>query len=130
MVWTLEQGLILFDIDLMVDMWVVDLRHFLTPAGALAELPRPARVLAEYWVQIVAQGSLFGEPVTLRCRRRPGRRACAGTLNIGLDLDLDGLLWRCPVCGDNGIIHGWQGTFWDNSELLEPLVTGAESRAS
>jgi hypothetical protein len=107
----------------MPNSWVVDLRHFLTPAGALAALPRPARALAEYWTQIVAQGSLFGEPVTLRCRRRPARRPCTGTLDIGLDLDLDGIVWCCPVCGDNGIISGWQGTFWDNSELAESPIS-------
>jgi predicted RNA-binding Zn-ribbon protein involved in translation (DUF1610 family) len=121
MVRALERRLTLIDIYLMASTWVVDLRHFLTPAGALAAMPRPARVLAEYWAQIVSQGSLFDEPVTLRCRRRPARRPCTGTLNIGLDLDLDGIVWDCPVCGDNGIIRGWQGTFWDNSELPERL---------
>jgi predicted RNA-binding Zn-ribbon protein involved in translation (DUF1610 family) len=117
----LEWRLTFFDSHLMVDTWVVDLRHFITPAGALAALPQPARVLAEYWTQIVAQGSLFDEPVTLRCRRRPARRACTGTLDIGLDLDLDGIVWRCPVCGDNGIIRGWQGTFGDNSDLPDRM---------
>ena len=33
----------------MGDTWIVDLRHYLTPAGALAEMPRPARRLAEYF---------------------------------------------------------------------------------
>ena len=25
----------------------------------------------------------------------------------------------CPVSDDEGRISGWQGTFWDNSELAE-----------
>ncbi len=88
----------------MADTWMVDLRHFLAPTGALApELPGPARRLAEYWVEIVAQGSNRDSPVTLRCRRRPARRPCDGVLNILLDANLDGLLWE--------IIHGWQGSF-------------------
>jgi hypothetical protein len=96
--------------------WIVDLQHFLTSAGTLAELPRPARILAEYWTQIVAQGSNFGEPITLRCRRRPRRHPCAGVLEIFLEQDLEGLLWQCPVCGDNGVVRGWRGTFWDSSD--------------
>jgi hypothetical protein len=100
----------------MPNTWVVDLRHFLAATGALApDLPRSARRLAEYWADIVAQGSNFDEPVTLRCRRRPGRRPCHGVLSILLDANLDGLLWECPVCGDNGIIRSWQGSFWDQS---------------
>lgn len=62
--------------------WIVDLRHFLGPKGALATLPAPALRLAEYWTQIVAQGSNFEEPITLRCRRRPQRRPCAGVLEM------------------------------------------------
>jgi hypothetical protein len=25
----------------------------------------------------------------------------------------DRIDWYCPVCHDNGIIRGWQGTLWD-----------------
>jgi hypothetical protein len=99
----------------MSNTWVIDLRHYLKPGGALAELPGRARRLAEYWTEIVAQGSNFDEPITLRCRRRPGHRACAGTLDIGFNPDVATIIWCCPVCGDKGIIHGWQGSFWDNS---------------
>jgi hypothetical protein len=103
-------------IDRMGDTWIVDLRHYLTPTGTLADLPPRARILAQYWTQIVAQGSNFDEPITLRCRRRPLRRLCEGLLEISLDRDFDSIVWRCPVCEDNGVISGWQGTFWDNSD--------------
>jgi hypothetical protein len=43
----------------MADTWIVDLRHYLTPVGTLAALPTRGRVLAEYFTQIVAQGSNF-----------------------------------------------------------------------
>ena len=99
----------------MANTWIIDLQHYLTPAATLAELPARARRLAEYWTEIVAQASNFDGPITLRCRRRPGRRPCAGTLDIGFDDDFSGITWRCPMCGDNGIIRGWEGSFWDNS---------------
>jgi hypothetical protein len=101
----------------MSDTWVIDLRHFLDPAGAVARLPAPARYLARYWTEIVAQGSNFDEPVTLRCRRRPRRRPCSGILIVLLDERLEDLVWHCPACGDNGVIRGWEGTFWDNSDI-------------
>lgn len=25
----------------------------------------------------------------------------------------DSIYWYCPVCNDNGVIHGWQNTLWD-----------------
>jgi hypothetical protein len=104
----------------MADTWIVDLQHYLTPAGTLPpDLSGRGRRLAEYWTEIVAQASKFDTPVTLRCRRRPGRRPCAGTLDIGFDDDLSGIIWRCPVCGDNGIVRGWQRSFWDNSDAPE-----------
>jgi hypothetical protein len=100
----------------MANTWIVDLRHYLTCAGTLAELPRPARILAEYWTEIVAQGSNFAAPVTLRCRRRPAHRACLGRLDICLDPDSSAIVWCCPACGDNGMIRGWRGSSWDNSD--------------
>ena len=108
-----------FSAPVMSNTWVVDLRHYLKPGGALAEMPGRARRLAEYWTEIVAQASNFDEPITLRCRRRPGRRACAGTLEIGFDRDFSAIIWCCTVCGDNGVISGWQGSFWDNSDTPE-----------
>jgi hypothetical protein len=101
----------------MGNTWIVDLRHYMTPAGTVADLPPRAGTLAQYWTQIVAQGSNFDQPITLRCRRKPRRRLCEGMLEISLDQDLDGIVWRCPICEDNGAITGWQRTFWDNSDI-------------
>jgi hypothetical protein len=103
--------------DPMANTWIVDLRQFLTSAGTLAPLPSRARILAQHWTRIVAQGSTFDQAPTLRCRRRPRRRPCVGILEIALDEDLEGMLWGCPICGDNGVIRGWQGTFWDLSDV-------------
>ena len=61
--------------------WVVDLQHFLAPSGAIADMPAPARRLAEYFASIVVDAtSNLDEPPSVRCRRRPGRRRCTGII--------------------------------------------------
>jgi hypothetical protein len=97
------------------DTWIIDLRHFLTPKGALATSTRQPNHIARYWTAIVAQASNFDEPLTLQCRRRPQHRPCLTVLKIDVNMDTDAIHWRCPRCGDNGIINGWQDTFWDAS---------------
>jgi len=80
--------------------------------------PRGLR-LAQYWTEIVAQASNYDEPTTLKCRRRPRRRPCGGLLTLFFDVDTFDVLWFFPFCDDNGRISGWEGTFWDNSEVGE-----------
>jgi hypothetical protein len=48
----------------MGNSWIVNLRHFLEPSGALAPLSGRGLRLAEYWTQIVAQASNYEEPTT------------------------------------------------------------------
>jgi hypothetical protein len=71
----------------MGNTWIFDLRHCLTPAGAFAEMPSPARRVAEYFASIV--------------------------LALPDPEHEEAISWYCPVCGDNGLIRGWQGTLWD-----------------
>jgi hypothetical protein len=95
--------------------WIVDLRHYLTPAGAIAEMPGPARKPAEYFASIVvdATANLDEEP-TVRCRRRPGRRRCTGiVMSYPSADDFESIHWHSPVCNDNGLISGWQKILWD-----------------
>jgi hypothetical protein len=102
----------------MTTGWVVDLRHFLDPSGAIAELPPQARRLAEYFASIVvdATSNLDGEPA-VRCRRRPGRKRCAGVLMAyPSPEEPEAIEWYCPVCGDYGVIRGWERTLWDGTE--------------
>ena len=101
---------------------VVDLRHYLTPAGALVELPRHARTLAEYFVSIVVDATTNLEgPPTVRCRRSPRHKRCTGIVISYPDHDLDGgIAWFCPECDDAGVILGWQNTLWDGfAELTQ-----------
>jgi hypothetical protein len=99
----------------MGNTWIVDLSHYLTPAGAIADMPSRARLLAEYFASIVvdATANLDEEP-TVRCRRHPGHRRCTGiVMSYPAADDDDNIYWYCPVCNDNGLIRGWQNTLWD-----------------
>jgi hypothetical protein len=99
----------------MVNTWIVDLRHYLSPSGAFANMPPRARLLAEYFASIVVDATTnLDEEPSVRCRHRPGRRRCMGTvMSYPAADDLDRMYWRCPVCNDNGLISGWQDTLWD-----------------
>jgi hypothetical protein len=67
----------------MGNTWIVDLRHYLTPTGAMAPMPSRARLLAEYFASIVVEATTnLDDPPTLRCRRRPGHRRCSGIIFI------------------------------------------------
>ncbi len=99
----------------MGNTWIVDLRHYLAPSGAIAEMPRRARLLAEYFASIVvdATSNLDDEP-TVRCRRHPGRKRRTGIVMSYPSADENpSILWHCPTCQDNGVISGWQNTLWD-----------------
>jgi hypothetical protein len=54
----------------MGNTWIVDIRHYLDPSGAFADMPGRARPLAEYFTNIVvdATTNIDDEPT---CRRRP-----------------------------------------------------------
>ena len=108
----------------MGNTWIVDLRHYLTPIGTMAELPPRARILAEYLASIVLDAtSNLDNPPTVRCRRRPRRQRCPGIVMSYPSAEADDRIdWYCPVCHDNGIIRGWQGTLWDCSSD-QPVVS-------
>ena len=101
----------------MGDTWSVDLSHYLTAHGAIADMPRPAQLLADYFARIVVDAtSNLDDPPSVRCRCRSGRRPCSGTVMSYPSPDPeddDAIHWHCPVCDDNGLIRGWQGTLWD-----------------
>lgn len=62
----------------MVNTWIVDLRHYLNPSGAIADMPSRARLLAEYFASIVVDATTnLDDPPSVRCRRRPSHRRCS-----------------------------------------------------
>jgi hypothetical protein len=107
----------------MADTWIVDLRHFLNADGSIAPKSGRARRLAQHFAAIVREITAeLGEETyfpKVRCRRKPGRKRCCGEIESILDPDSGAIVWRCPICGDNGSIQGWEGTLWDFSEVSE-----------
>lgn len=105
---------------------ITDLAHFLDKRGRIAPVSGPARRLADHLVAIVVMATTAffnppdGAPGSVRCRKRPNRRPCAGYVDCDMgiaDLDApDEIMWWCKVCDDHGTIRNWQGTFWDMSE--------------
>lgn len=104
----------------MPNTWVIDLRHYLTPAGALAPMPSHARLLAEYFASIVVDAtSNLDEPPTVRCRRWPRHRGCTGiVMSYPANDEFDSIYWHCPVCAPRAYaIHGF-------APLPKPHKTG------
>ncbi len=134
--------------------YITNITHFLDEDGYPVH-SGPAGRIGEFFGKVVAAASLHpqGEvvPSALRCRRRPERKPCPGNLLIA-HRD-DGVIeWQCPLCGDNGFIHNWEGTYWDRrkyavsdlasediiefaitedelKELMKPMILSDESEA-
>lgn len=102
---------------IMTETWITDLTHVLTVQGAIAPPTGPARRFAERLTRLVAAATAPPEaeakPSPVPCWRRPGRRRCAGVLETALDPATGDVVWGCPVCGQQGRIHHWQGSRWD-----------------
>jgi hypothetical protein len=122
--------------------WITDMSHFDYPEEEADRVPREAVRIATYFASIVegtVGGPSFGGSTGLRCRRRPGRVPCSGVIISELHPGGHELRWRCPECGDNGIISNWAGTRWDparkaaksrSGELFEPKPTAEAAEPS
>jgi hypothetical protein len=98
--------------------WVTDLKHFIDEETEdWADLPGPALNLAIALGSIVAWVTDHlpaGEPHTnVPCWRRPGRKRCRGDILAERPTGSSEIVWHCWLCGDNGVIHGWEDTLWD-----------------
>jgi len=103
-------------------MWVIDIHHWLDDTLSRPAVPR-LKSKVEHLGRIIAYATaaLAGRPIDIRppCWRRPGRKPCRGKLEIGFDENEERILWRCPICGDEGVISGWQQTLWDLTDGTE-----------
>ncbi len=81
-------------------------------------MPARARRLAEYFGSVVAAVTSveLDEPLGVKCRRRPGRKPCPGSIEAWIEFEEERIVWGCLSCDDEGLISGWRGTFWDCSE--------------
>jgi len=105
-------------------MFVSDLRHFLDLPD---DSPGPARRMADHLASVVraATAAKAGTPweSALRCQRRPGHQACPGHIAV-FRADLPAPIeWQCTECGDDGVISGWEDSYFD---LREPRSEPAE----
>lgn len=126
-------------VAVMSDTWITDIRHYLDDNGFMsATMPGPARKMAEYMAAIIeaATARPAGEAwaaAAAPCRRRPGNKACPGRIIVRRTQVPAEIAWRCPKCGDNGVVSGFDGTAWDLSTsaptsgpTIEERVTYAE----
>ncbi len=69
-------------------------------------------------------GTAWGTAVP--CRRRPGNRPCSGHIVV-FRPDLPAIIdWRCSACDDEGVISGWEGSYFD---LRRPCSRGPDFSA-
>lgn len=114
----------------MADTWVTDLQDFLDESGRFPKnLPGPARLIAEHIARIVEVATVRPSArewpsAVARCRRRPRRRACVG--RIVVQRERGKIEWRCPVCGDNGVVTGFLHTMWDLTGAKVPDQKSAQ----
>ncbi len=101
--------------------WVVDMRHCLDEETGDIPDQVPSRIvnLALFFRAIVAwvtdhlpEGDWH---TNVPCRRSPGRKRCLGEIIAELNRASGSVEWRCTICADSGMIHGWEGTLWDRS---------------
>lgn len=109
-----------------------DLRHFLDVDD---DSPAPARRMAAQLGAIVkaATSREAGQSWVsgIACTRRPDRRPCPGRIGVHRSQVPTSVRWECIACGDEGLIHGWEGTYADlssttavsDSELTRVVVS-------
>lgn len=113
--------------ELAGGMRVTDLRDLVDLADPSTSGPVNARRIAEYLGAIVEAATANprrGERVTtaVPCRRRPGRRRCAGMIAVQRTDVPERIRWWCEACGDDGVVHHWRDTPWDFSNVpAEPF---------
>lgn len=95
-------------------MFVSDLRHFLDMPD---DAPGPAMRIAEQ-LSLITQAATAGVAgvgwvSALPCMRRPGHRACPGTIEVARTDVPPSIHWRCTSCGDDGVISGWEQSPFD-----------------
>ena len=105
-------------------MLVSDFSHFMDMPN---DVPGPARRLAAHLAAIVRAGSArpvgVGETSAVGCTKRPRRRPCDGFVMVFRHGNGE-IAWSCEVCGDEGLITGWEGSPSDVSGLDDGYVNG------
>ena len=97
-------------------MRITDMTHFLDAQGNVPK-QLTSRRLVQYLGAIVAavttESAQSSRGVHIKCRRRPGRKSCPGTILAAFEAGTNNITWHCSICEDGGLIHHWQRTLWD-----------------
>lgn len=105
-------------------MLVSDLRHFLDMPD---DAPGLANRLAVQLGEIVRAASAqpVGRSATsaVGCTRRPSRRRCEGFVMVFRRTNGE-IAWGCDICGNEGVITGWEGAPSDVSGLNDSYIDG------
>lgn len=100
-------------------MWVINIQHWLDEKGggpAVPQLRLKVKKLSE--IIVYATSVAAGLPVESipKCWRRPKRKPCKGELSINIDEKSGHISWHCGICGDDGVVSGWEGLIWDMTD--------------
>jgi hypothetical protein len=117
------------------------LPHLLDDDGAVARVTPQFRRLGLHLARITEAGTSRPPGTTVAsavaCIRRPGRRPCRGHILVHRAEVPPEIQWSCPLCGDRGVISGWEGTLYDlrgehpaeGQDLIEACLDDASFRA-
>ncbi len=97
-------------------MWVINIQHWLneTKSGpAVPQLKLKVKKLSEIIIYATSIAAGLLVETTPKCWRRPQRKPCNGELDIDLDQASGDIHWHCRICGDEGVVSGWEGLIWD-----------------
>lgn len=103
-------------------MWVSDMTHFLDADGNVPKqisLRRLIQYLGAIVASVTTDPAHSSREVDIKCRRRPKRKSCSGTILADFERGTTNIIWHCSICGDRGLIHHWQGTPWDKGGKAE-----------
>ncbi len=111
--------------------YVTDLTHFDGVLDPASTAPAPAKRLAKFLDELVrvASREILGTIRTdVCCFKKPRRRPCPGRIVTTRSRSREEISWECPSCGNNGVIHHWQGTPADLSRYARPEADVQKNR--
>jgi len=100
-------------------MWVINIQHWLDETKTVAAVPQlksKVKKLTEIITYATSVASGISTNEVPKCRQRPKRKPCKGNLDIFLEKATNQIRWHCNICGDEGVVSGWEGLIWDMSD--------------